>query len=92
GLGVAPDGTLLVCEQRANRLLRVDAPGRVSVVAGSGVRASTGDGGPAAAAALHTPTDVVAAADGTLFVQEGTSSGRVRRIAPNGRINTLRRR
>lgn len=92
GLALGADGSLFVCEARANRLLRIDPFGAVTVVAGTGTRRSTGDGGPATAAAIDTPTDVAVAADGTLHVLEGFASGRIRRIDPAGRIGTLMRR
>ncbi len=94
GLAAGPDGSLYVCEVRMNRVRRFDRPsssGSSTVVAGTGVAGSTGDGGPATAATLVAPADVGVAADGTLFVPEGTPSGRVRRIDPAGRISTLRR-
>jgi sugar lactone lactonase YvrE len=92
GLGLGADGSLLVCEQRANRVLRIHPSGASTVVAGTGRKASTGDGGPATAAALDTPTDVAVASDGTVYVLEGFASGRIRRIDPSGRITTVLRR
>ena len=94
GLAAGTDGSLYVCEVRANRVLRFDRPGISSsstVVAGTGARGSTGDGGPATAARLDAPTDVAVTAGGTLFVPEGARSGRIRRIGPDGRISTLHR-
>lgn len=92
GLALGADGSLYVCEARGNRLLRIDRSGGSTVVAGTGAKASRGDGGPAVAAAIDTPTDVAVAANGTLYVLEGYGSGRIRRIDPAGRIGTLVRR
>jgi streptogramin lyase len=92
GLAVGRDGTLYVTEFETHRLLRVDRAGNASVVAGTGVRGSTGDGGPATRARLFLPSDVDAASDGTLYIVESGAAGRIRRVDPSGTISTLRRR
>jgi RHS repeat-associated protein len=62
----------------------------ISTIAGSpqGERGFSGDGGAAILALFDSPRDVWFAADGTLFVAD-TSNGRVRRISPDGRIDTV---
>jgi hypothetical protein len=62
------------------------------LVAGTGVRGNTGDGGPATGARLDEPFDVVPTASGALFILESGATGRIRRIAPSGTISTLTRR
>ncbi|MBI4815822.1 MAG: cadherin-like domain-containing protein [Deltaproteobacteria bacterium] len=57
-------------------------------VAGTGNPASTGDGGPAAAADIFNPVGIVSAPDGTVYFTEG-GSGKVRKIAIDGSISTI---
>jgi sugar lactone lactonase YvrE len=92
GLGVGPDGALYVAASGVHSVLRIDRNGAATVVAGTGVSGSTGDGGPATAARLQEPFDVAVAADGTLFIVQTGRSGRIRRVNPSGTISTLRRR
>ncbi|MGQ0811306.1 MAG: NHL domain-containing protein, partial [Nitrospiraceae bacterium] len=63
-------------------------PAVVTTIAGNGIAAFSGDGGPAAAAQLNFPYATVQAPDGTLFVTDTTNS-RIRRIAPDGTISTV---
>jgi DNA-binding beta-propeller fold protein YncE len=58
------------------------------VVAGTGTQGSSGDGGPAAAAALSGPAGVAAGADGTIFISDAGNHV-VRAVAPNGTISTV---
>jgi len=64
-----------------------DTP-RISVVAGTGERGTTGDGGPAVAAALSQPLSVAVDRQGTVYVSEATRH-QVRRIGADGTITTV---
>lgn len=89
GLALAAgDRALFVADTNNHRVRRIDlASGEVSTVAGTGAGATTGDGGPAVAAAVRAPIDVVVAPDGRLLV---STDGRVRRIDPaTGSIETV---
>lgn len=59
----------------------------ITTVAGTGEPGYSGDGGPATAAQLNTPTDVAVAEDGTLFIADRSNSC-IRRVAPDGTIST----
>ena len=86
GLALEPAGTLLVGDGKGNRILRVDrTSGALSVVAGTGRRGFSGDGGPAAAAMLDGIFDVAATAGGEIVL--GTNL-RLRRIRA-GTIETI---
>ena len=70
---------------------RIGADGVIRTVAGSGVRGSTGDGGPATRATLNLPNQVAVAADGTFYVAE-FEGRRVRRVdGRTGVITTIAR-
>ncbi len=64
------------------------ATNTITTFAGSGAAASTGDGGPAANAALNWPYAMEWIADGAMLVAE-VQGNRVRRIAPDGTITTV---
>ncbi len=92
GIAPAPDGAIYIADADAQRVLRVTADGKVSLVAGQDGEApfdvGKGDGGPAAAADLFFPTSLALARDGTLFVLEELGQ-RLRRIAPDGTISSV---
>lgn len=89
-LALDADGNLLVCDVENNRVRKVDlGTFVVTTVAGNGAASSTGDGGPAASASLHTPAALAVAASGDLYVAEG-GGNRVRRVArATGVISTV---
>jgi hypothetical protein len=83
GIGVAPDGTIYVA---GTRIYRLDTSGDLTLFAGTGVSGTpAGDGGQAIDATFQDPADVLAAADGTVYVSD---SG-IRAIAPDRTISTL---
>jgi plastocyanin/sugar lactone lactonase YvrE len=82
------EGSLLLADRDACRLLRVDPEDNITTVAGTGRCAFSGDGGPARAAALNSPSDIAVGADGDIYVAD-TGSCRVRRIGGSGVISTV---
>jgi DNA-binding beta-propeller fold protein YncE len=71
---------LLVADTLAHRVLRVDRnTGAVSLVAGSGVQAFSGDGGAAEEAALFQPGGVAVGSNGDIFIAD-TKNHRIRRV------------
>jgi sugar lactone lactonase YvrE len=83
-------GNLLIVDTRNHGIRRVDAAtGVITTVAGTGVQGFGGDGGPATAATLNFPQQVVADAAGNLFIAE-SGNNRVRRVdAATGVITTV---
>jgi len=61
--------------------------GIISTYAGNGFPGYSGDRGPSAAAQINDPTDIVLDSKGYMYVADRGNSV-VRRIAPNGTINT----
>jgi hypothetical protein len=85
---VALDGqSLLVVDNGHDVLRSIDVrTGRATVLAGTGVAGTTGDGGPARRAALDTPTGVAWSPSGTVYVADGN---RVRAVSRDGQISTI---
>ena len=92
GLAFGPGGVLYVAERDGQRVSRIDPTGAKTVVAGTGVRGGSGEGGPAVAAQVDEPFDVVPAPGGELFIVESGVSGGIRHIDASGVIRTIRRR
>ncbi|MFL5309399.1 MAG: hypothetical protein ACJ79H_02985, partial [Myxococcales bacterium] len=82
-VAAAPDGTIVVAD--ANRIVRVDAAGKVTVLAGS--ESSGNSDGPAAWATFSGPRGVAVAPDGTIYVSD-TNNNRIRMIQ-NGIVSAL---
>jgi trimeric autotransporter adhesin len=79
--GVAVDhaGNLFIADSGNDRVRMVTVDGRISTVAGNGIRGFSGDGGPAVSAQLDRPADVELDEAGNLFIADFGNS-RVRRV------------
>ena len=80
-------GNLYIADRGNHRVRMINPAGVITTVAGSGQFASDGDGGPATAAAVGTPTDVEVDAFGNLYIAQ--SFGVVRKVDPAGVITTV---
>jgi sugar lactone lactonase YvrE len=74
-------GNLYIVELKGERVLKVDARGTFSVLAGTGKKGDTGDGGPATLATFNGMHSLAVTPDGVLYVAD-TWNNRVRRIDP----------
>jgi hypothetical protein len=81
------DGGYLIADPGNQRVRRVSPAGTIMTVAGTSSGFS-GDGGPATAAQLNTPTGVTVTADGGFLIVERINH-RVRRVSPAGTITTV---
>ena len=91
GLGLDPaQRRLFIADVADHRVRVVDlARGTIATFAGTGAAAHSGDGGPAAAAALFGARAVKVAADGTVYILERQGST-LRAVAPGtGSITTV---
>jgi sugar lactone lactonase YvrE len=88
--GVALDGSgnLHIADTNNNRIRRVDASGIITTVAGDGIYGFSGDGGPATAASLRSPTGVALDGSGNLYIAD-TNNNRIRRVDASGIITTV---
>lgn len=82
-----PDGAIVIADTRNQRLRRIATDGTISTIAGDGIEGVTGDGGPAIAARVSSPTSLVRDASGVITFVDGAV--RLRRISAAGVISTL---
>ncbi len=90
GVVVGPDSALYFCEVDSGRIRRVDlATERLSTIAGNGVSAYTGDGGPALEASFFAPHEIRFDENANLYVVS-RDSHTVRRIdRDSGVVSTV---
>ncbi len=83
-------GNLFIIEMASgNRLLKVDAKGVLTHVAGTGKSAITGDGGPALQAEFNGPHNLAVLPDGNVLIGD-TWGGRVRKVdMKSGTVTSL---
>jgi sugar lactone lactonase YvrE len=86
GLAVDADGTLFIADTANHRIRAIDPSGNTRVIAGTGSHGFAE--GAAAQAQFDSPTGVVVASDGTLYVTD-TGNHRIRAISPTGTVSTL---
>lgn len=88
GLAIDTAGNLYIAEEQGNRIRRVSAEGTIRTVAGNGISAWSGDGGPATAASLAAPDGVAVDAAGNLYIAD-TATHRIRKVTTDGIIHTI---
>ncbi|MGE3467014.1 MAG: hypothetical protein AB7J13_08785 [Pyrinomonadaceae bacterium] len=81
-------GELYFTEFAGNKVRKVSKDGIIRTVAGTGQRASTGDGTAALRSAIQAPTGIAIDRTGNIYFSE-IFSGRVRRIDKDGTISTV---
>jgi hypothetical protein len=86
GLSLFPDGSIVFADR--NRIRRVTPDGKITTIAGNGEYGYGGDGGPATAAKLRMPYDVLPKKDGSFLIAD-TNNGRIRRVSADGVISTV---
>ena len=88
GIALDAAGNLYVVDLFNQRIRRVDAATKIiTTVAGNGEAGFSGDGGPAAAASLSYPEDVVVDRSGNLYIADGDNA-RIRRVDAATKIIT----
>lgn len=79
---------IYIADTGNHRIRLIDEAGVIHTIAGTGERGYAGDGGPATAARLDTPSDVAVAPNGTLYIAD-TMNNVVRVVKPSGLIETF---
>jgi len=87
GIAIDDAGLLYVVDTENNRIRRVDADGTITTVVGTGKRGFSGNGGPAVAASLNTPT-CIAFHDGAMYFCDRENAV-VRKVDATGVITTV---
>jgi trimeric autotransporter adhesin len=88
GLAVDKTGILYISDIANYRIRKVSAAGAITTLTGNGVRALSGDRGPAANAQITEVYGMALDKDGNLYFADLASS-RVRKIATDGIISTI---
>jgi uncharacterized protein (TIGR03437 family) len=88
GLGIDQQGNLYIADSLNHRIRKVTPQGVISTLAGNGIEAFSGDGGPAIAASFDTPSAVIADAAGNLYIGD-LDNFRIREVTPDGTIRTI---
>ena len=86
GLALGAGGNLYIADFFAHTVRRVNSSGTISTFAGTGVAGYSGDGGPASAAQLNMPGDLVVDAAGNVYIAD-FGNHRIRRVSPGGTIS-----
>ncbi len=79
---------LYLCDGVSHKIRKINSNGIISTFAGTGIAGFGGDQGPASAALLYTPFDVVCDKNGCIYVADANNK-RIRKIDTFGIITTI---
>ncbi|MEW8506759.1 MAG: hypothetical protein AB2598_08620 [Candidatus Thiodiazotropha sp.] len=85
---VDDSGNLYIAERSNDQIVKVTPSGNRTIIAGTGDRGSTGDGGLAVEARLDSPSDVELGPNGNIYIAD-QGNHRIRMIDQNGIISTI---
>ncbi|MEP6872551.1 MAG: hypothetical protein ABI939_11985, partial [Anaerolineaceae bacterium] len=88
GVTLDSAGNIYIADTLNNRVRRIAPDGTISTFAGTGAGGFSGDGGPATAARLFSPAQIVIDAAGNVYISD-YSNRRVRVVSPDGVISTV---
>ncbi|HEU0124017.1 MAG TPA: hypothetical protein VFQ91_26025 [Bryobacteraceae bacterium] len=83
GLAFDGNGFLYIADSGNHAVRKISPDGLITTAAGNGFAGALGDGGPARAARLHSPSGVAVDPRGDVYIAD-TANHRVRRITSNG--------
>ena len=89
GITRGPDGALWFCEYGGQRVRKITADGKIHIVAGTGAKGYSGDGGPALRATFNLPHEIRFDRDGNFYIADMENSA-IRKVdAKTGVITTF---
>jgi sugar lactone lactonase YvrE/uncharacterized protein YjdB len=88
GVAVDATGNIYIAEMSGARIRKINTSGIISTLAGSGINGSTGDGGPATAALVNRPTNLVLDGAGNIYFADW-GNNKIRMINTAGQISTI---
>jgi uncharacterized protein (TIGR03437 family) len=88
GVAVDGSGNIYATNGDLHEIVRIDAAGHATVIAGTGVAGFAGDGGPAGAAQLNSPGGLAVDKQGNLYISD-TGNNSIRVIGSGGTIQTI---
>ena len=88
GIAVDSAGNVFFADMGNNRIRKISASGMITTVAGTGAARFSGDGGPAASAAIKQAEGVAVDSKGNIYVSD-TGNNRIRMIDATGIIKTV---
>lgn len=88
GIAVDAQSNVYIADRTNGRIVRVDAAGSITWLAGAGGYGFSGDGGPARSARFRSPESIAVDAAGNIYVTD-LDNHRVRRIDTAGMITTF---
>ncbi len=88
GIAIDAAGNIFIADFNNYRIRKVDTEGKITTVAGTGVNAYSGDGGPATAAEISEVQCVIVDGEGNVYFAD-TDNERIRKINTAGTISTI---
>ncbi|OGQ07844.1 MAG: hypothetical protein A3G32_06135 [Deltaproteobacteria bacterium RIFCSPLOWO2_12_FULL_40_28] len=88
GLAADAEGNIYVSNDYNHRIRKISTEGIITTIAGTGVRGSTGDGGPATSAKLNEAKGLSVDTDGNLYFAD-YGNHKVRKVDAGGTITTI---
>lgn len=79
---------LYIADRDNNRIVKISSMGEISVVAGTGTKGFSGDGGPATAAQLNLPCGLAIDSKDNLYIAD-SDNHRIRKVGSDGNIATI---
>ena len=90
GINFDQAGNLYIADTYNSVIRKINTLGIITTVVGNDTAGSNGDGGPATAAEIEDPVDVIFDAAGNMYINEnGTTSNKIRMINTSGIISTF---
>ena len=88
GVSVEASGNIYIADTGNSVIRRIDSAGKITTIAGNGIKGYSGDTGPATSAALFSPYRAVADQAGNVYIADFYNN-RIRKVDTSGTITTV---